>query len=84
MFFGVFALSIGLWSIGSSLENIIKDEHSALAVLRTCYLSGVFLPALFLHFAYYLTGRIHTDRKFLILAYSLSIVFAATVYTRLL
>ena len=82
VFFGVFALSIGIWSIGSSLENLIEDEHSALMVLRTCYLSGVFLPALFLHFAYYLTGRIHTDRKFLILAYVLSTLFAATVYTR--
>jgi signal transduction histidine kinase len=82
VFFGVFALSIGIWSIGSSLENVIADEDSALVILRTCYLPGVFLPALFLHFAYYLTGRIHTDRKFLILAYSLSTVFAASVYTR--
>ena len=79
-FFGIFALSIGFWSVGSSLGNLIDDEDLALNTLRTCYLAGVFLPSLFIHFSYYLTNHTGTRPIVIYLAYTLSSFFAFNVY----
>lgn len=80
-FYGIFALCVGFWSLGSSLVNLIPNEALALAVLRTCYLAGVFVPALFLHFAYSLTEHPHQHPLALRGAYAISAIFASCVYS---
>ena len=80
-FFAIFALSIGFWSVGSSLENLIADESMALRVLRVCYISASFLPTLFLHFIYILTHQPLTRRRHLQLAYAMSGVLALLTWT---
>lgn len=79
-FFTVFALSIGCWSIGSSLVNWISDDAQALRVLRVCYMSAAFLPTLFLHFTLILTQH-RSLRKWLHLSYVVSTVFAILTFT---
>ena len=81
-FFGIFAFSIGCWSIGSSLENVITNEALALRVLRLCYISASFLPTFFLHFTFVLT-RQPSRRKMLCAAYVLSGLFALCTFTKL-
>lgn len=75
-FFGIFALSLGCWSVGSSLENLIPDPVLALRVLRKCYVFAAFLPSFFLHFACILTGTTPLKRILLRLSYCGSILFA--------
>ncbi|MBI3324339.1 MAG: GHKL domain-containing protein [Candidatus Omnitrophica bacterium] len=82
-FYAIFALSIGCWSIGSSLENVIVDERLALGVLRMCYLSASLLPTFFLHFTLTLTRRVSSHRHLLCGAYIASAAFALLTFTDL-
>src|SRR5581483_4379659 len=83
IFFGIFALTVGCWSIGSSLENMIADETTALWVLRGCYLFSVFLPAFFIQFIHYLTGVSNVSRKWIIGSYCLSAILFPFVFSNL-
>src|SRR5579884_1803907 len=65
IFFGLFALTVGSWSIGSSLENMIQDETTALWALRGCYMFSVILPAMFIQFIHFVTGVSKVGRKWI-------------------
>ena len=82
-FFAIFALSVGCWSVGSSLENLIPDEGGALFVLRLCYLFASFLPTFFLHFVFVLTHQVSLRKHSLRVAYGLSACFALLIFTDL-
>ena len=77
-FFAIFALSVGCWSVGSSLENLIQNETAALRALRLCYVSASFLPTFFLHFSIVLTNR--RSKYTLRLAYLASTIFAGLTF----
>ena len=80
-FFAIFALSIGCWSVGSSLENMISDPTLALRALRLCYVSAAFLPTFFLHFTFVLTHQSRSKRPYLSCSYLTSGVFALLAVT---
>lgn len=75
-FFAIFALSVGGWSVGSSIDNLIADERVALQMLRVCYISASFLPTFFLHFALVLTQQPLRRCQVLRSAYAISTLFA--------
>jgi two-component system NtrC family sensor kinase len=81
IFYGIFALTVGGWSIGSSLENLIKDETTALWALRGCYLYAVILPSVFIHFTHIVTGVAQVNRKSLIASYCISLLLIPFVFT---
>lgn len=83
-FFAVFALSVGGWSVGSSLVNLIAEETLALRVLRACYVAAALVPTFFLHFTLVLTQRPALQRRWLRPAYGISGVFAALAPTELM
>jgi len=83
-FFAIFALSVGGWSVGSSLVNLIADETLALRVLRACYVAAAFVPTFFLHFTFVLTEQQALQRRWLGPAYATSGIFAALVPTELM
>ncbi len=83
IYFGIFALTVSCWSIGSSLENMIEDETTALWVLRGNYLFAVFLPTFFIQFVQFVAGISTVRRKWTIGSYILSIGLVPFVFTDL-
>lgn len=83
IFFGILALTIGCWSIGSSLENMISDETLALWTLRACYLFAVLLPSVFMQFTLLVTEAPRTEYKWIKTSYGVSAILFPTVFTDL-
>ena len=82
-FFAIFALSVGCWSIGSSLENMIANEALALRILRLCYIFASFLPTFFLHFSLVLAQKLDAGRRYLRWSYFVSVIFALLTLTNI-
>ncbi len=81
--FCIFSMTIAGWSVGSFFENIIPNRELALTVLRTNYLFGIWLPAVYIHFVYSFTPI--TARKTIVLrvAYLSSALLSTLIYTPL-
>ena len=70
--FLLFCITVSGWSVGSFFENVIPDQHIALAVLRFNYLFGVWLPPVYLNFAYSFTPSTPSRTRILRIAYSIA------------
>jgi len=79
--FALFSLMVSGWSVGSFLENVISNREIALTVLRTNYLFGIWLPPVYIHFAYSLTASSVSKKKVLFAAYAFSAILSTLVYT---
>ena len=80
--FALFSLTVSGWSVGSFLENIIPDKQATLQILRCNYLFAVWLPSVYVHFAYALTGassKVHLRK--LQFSYLTSVIFSPLVFT---
>ncbi len=81
--FALFSLTVSGWSVGSFLENVIPDKGIALNVLRLNYLFGIWLPAVYLHFAYTITRLTPARSRILRIAYGCALVLSTVSYTPL-
>src|SRR3569832_2765140 len=81
IFFGVFALTVGCWSLGASLENLIENETSALWTLRICYLFAVILPSSMIQFTHVVTAVPKSGRWWIIGSYCMSALLFPIVLT---
>jgi len=79
--FAIFSLTVGGWSVGSFLENIIPNTETALGVLRFNYLFGVWLPAVYIHFGYCFAPMTASKRRNLRVAYIFSGLLSLAVYS---
>ena len=81
--FSLFALLISTWSLFYFLWLRVTDDSSrAHFLVRTCCVSVVLMPPIFLHFVSLLTS-LFNHQFFHKLNYLLSWLLALTVYTRL-
>ena len=84
IYFGIFAITVGCWSVGSSLVNMIADEQTALWALRGCYLFAVMLPPAFLRFSHLIASvSRNSGRTWMIGSYSLSAVLLLFLFSDL-
>lgn len=72
------------WSIGSFAVNIIGDKSLALNVLRINYVFGFWLPPVYMHFVYSLTGeRVPGNQIKLRFAYIISGILSLFTFSSL-
>ena len=82
LLFFLFSICVGGWSVGSFFENVILDKSVALSVLRINYLFGVWLPAVYVHFAHsFMDKPFYKNRIKLILFYGVSLTLSPLVFT---
>lgn len=80
--FAAFSLSVAYWSLLYFAWLVSGDKHWAEFYLRSCMIGVLFMPSLFIHFVLsFLKHKI--NKKFIIINYSLSILFSLSVYTPL-
>lgn len=82
--FALFSLTVGGWSVGSFFINVISDKTFGLIVLRCNYLFAVWLPAVYIHFVYSLTGKFEKPNRIkLAIAYTFSTLLSFVVFTNM-
>jgi len=80
--FAAFSFSVAYWSLLYFVWLISKSKEWAEFYLRSCMIGVLFMPSLFIHFvALFLNLKI--NKKFIATNYTLSILFASTIYTSL-
>jgi signal transduction histidine kinase len=83
IFFGIFTLTAGVWSLGSSLENMIENETWALWTLRVCYLFAIILPPVFIQFTHIVAKVSRAGKKWVITSYCISVLMLPIVFSSL-
>ncbi|MBZ9578726.1 hypothetical protein KJA14_02645 [Patescibacteria group bacterium] len=81
--FGLFCLSVAVWSSFYCVWQISTTEESALFWSRALMAGAIFIPVTYLHFILVFLDLHQKKKKFLILSYILSFIFLVLDFTPL-
>ena len=68
-----YLISVGFWATFSAVQTLSSDPNTVLIAVRLMHWGAIFISVFFLHFLYYLTGKIR--RSVLMACYLIAFVF---------
>lgn len=77
--FGLFSLSVAVWSFSYSIWLLLEDYYSALFWARTLNFGATFIPVFYFHWVVTLLNQ--KRKKLLFLYYILTLIFASLSYS---